>query len=67
MCADCEARRKLVRDALLRAKIGEAATHALKGVAELAGLVAKTGEADMKTRRRQPKKDSGAAGKQLPQ
>lgn len=48
MCPDCEARRKLARDALLRAKIGEAVAHAAKGAAEAVGIKKKTGAAELK-------------------
>lgn len=51
MCPDCEARRKLARDAFLNAKIGEAVAHAAKGAAEAAGLKKKTGVADQKKSR----------------
>lgn len=43
MCADCEARRKMARDALLSAKLGEAAGQIVKGAAEIVGLKEKTG------------------------
>lgn len=43
MCADCEARRKLARDALLNARIGEALGHVAKGAAEIVGIKDKTG------------------------
>lgn len=57
MCPNCEARRKLVRDALLHAKINEAVVQAVKGAAEIAGLKKKTGAADVrvKTRRKREK------------
>ncbi|QRF90884.1 hypothetical protein CLH39_11860 [Alcaligenes faecalis] len=42
MCTDCEARRKLVRDAWVNGKIGEAAGHIVKGAAEMVGLKPKT-------------------------
>lgn len=44
MCTDCEARRKLARDAWVNGKIGEAAGHVAKGAAEMVGLKPKTGE-----------------------
>jgi len=47
MCPDCEARRKLARDALYRAKVGEAVGHAVTGVAEMLGLKAKSGKAEL--------------------
>ncbi len=43
MCTDCEARRKLARDAWVNGKIGEAAGHMAKGAAEMVGLKPKTG------------------------
>ena len=43
MCADCEARRKMARDALMSAKLGEALGHAVKGAAEMVGVKEKTG------------------------
>lgn len=43
MCADCEARRKMARDALLSAKLGEAMGHVAKGAAEIVGVKEKTG------------------------
>lgn len=46
MCADCEARRKMARDALLRAKLGEALGHVVKGAAEIVGVKEKTGAAE---------------------
>lgn len=48
MCPECEARRKMARDALLKAKIGEASSHAVKGVAEAIGLKKKTGLKEFK-------------------
>ena len=53
MCTDCEARRKLARDAWLRANIGEAACHLIKGAAEAIGLKPKAGDAELKARSRQ--------------
>lgn len=43
MCPDCEARRKLARDAWVKGKIGEAAGHIAKGAAEMVGMKTKTG------------------------
>lgn len=43
MCPDCEARRQMARDALLRAKLGEALGHVVKGAAEIVGVKEKTG------------------------
>lgn len=51
MCPDCEARRKLAREAFLNAKIGEAVAHAAKGAAEVVGLKKKTGAAELKKSR----------------
>ncbi len=48
MCPDCEARRKLARDAFLKARVGEAAAQVAKGMAEAVGLKEKTGSADLK-------------------
>lgn len=50
MCPECEARRKLARDALVKAKIGEALGHVAKGVAELAGVREKTGSQELRTK-----------------
>lgn len=47
MCADCEARRKMARDALMSAKLGEALGHVAKGVAEMAGAKEKTGAEEL--------------------
>lgn len=47
MCADCEARRKMARDAFLNAKIGEALGHAVKGAAEIGGIKPKTGSEEL--------------------
>lgn len=64
MCADCEARRKLARDAWLRASMGEVIAQVATGAAEAFGLKEKSGEADMRerSRERQTKSNSGAAG-----
>lgn len=43
MCADCDARRKMAREALLSAKLGEALGHVAKGAAEIVGIKEKTG------------------------
>ncbi len=43
MCTDCDARRKLARDAWVKGKIGEAAGHVAKGAAEMVGLKSKVG------------------------
>lgn len=65
MCADCEARRKLLRDAWMRAKVGEALKHAAKGAAEAAGLKEKTGAAELRVRgqeKKLPSNNTGVAG-----
>lgn len=43
-CTDCEARRKMARDALLNAKLGDFVQHVVKGAAEVVGIKEKTGE-----------------------
>ncbi|TDR34666.1 hypothetical protein [Aquamicrobium defluvii] len=43
MCADCEARRKMAREALLNARFSEALGHVAKGAAEILGIKEKTG------------------------
>lgn len=65
MCADCETRRKLLRDAWMQANIGEALKHAVKGAAEAVGLKEKTGAAELRVRGREktlPPKNTGVAG-----
>lgn len=47
MCADCEARRKMAREAFLNARFGEALGHVGKGVAEIVGVKEKTGAAEL--------------------
>ena len=42
MCPDCEARRKLARDALFKAKLGEAVKQVAIGAAELVRIKPKT-------------------------
>jgi hypothetical protein len=54
-CKDCAARRQMLRDALVNAKIQEALGHAVVGVAEAVGLVPKTGAQELK-RKLTPKK-----------
>lgn len=44
MCPDCEARRKLAREALVNSKISEALGHFVKGAQEIAGIRPKTGQ-----------------------
>lgn len=58
LCKECENRRKLARDALLRSATGEAVGHVIKGVAEMTGLKKKTATAE----RAAAKRKSGAAG-----
>lgn len=61
-CDDCEARYRLMRDAILEGKLMAAAGHAVKGAAEMTGLVEKTGvedEAEAKATRRGRKSDDG--------
>lgn len=58
-CKECSERRKLAREALFRAAVGEATTHVLKGAAELVGLKEKTATAESKAK---AKRKSGAAG-----
>lgn len=60
MCKDCAARRKMAREALLKASVGEAAKHLIKGAAEAAGLRKKSGDAEQKAKR--VKRSSGTAG-----
>jgi len=56
MCADCEARRKMARDALLKAKLGEAVKQIATGAAEVVGIKEKTGAADLAGRKPKPKR-----------
>lgn len=60
MCTDCEARRRLIRDALFKAKVGEALGHAAKGVAEAVGLKPKTGSQELAQKRRRARPTSNA-------
>lgn len=60
-CKECEERRRLAREALLRSAVGEAAVHVIKGAAELVGIKKKTATADRK--KAAAKRKSGAAGK----
>lgn len=60
MCPDCAARRQLIRNAFLNAKIAEAIGHVAKGAAEIVGLKEKTGAADIKSR---PTRDRPATTK----
>lgn len=55
-CENCTARAKLLRDALIQARIKETIYHAAVGIVEFAGLKDKTGLKD------QARKNSGAAG-----
>lgn len=59
-CKECEERRKLAREALLRSATGEAIAHVAKGAAEMSGLKKKTATADRK--KAEAKRKSGAAG-----
>jgi len=59
-CKECEERRRLAREALLRSAVGEAAVHVAKGVAELVGIKKKTATVDRK--KAVAKRKSGAAG-----
>lgn len=60
-CKDCEERRKLARDALLRSAVGETIKHVVKGAAEMAGVKKKTATAERK--RAVAKRESGTSGK----
>jgi len=60
-CKECEERRRLAREALLRSAVGEAAVHVVKGAAELAGIKRKTATADRE--KAAAKRKPGAAGK----
>ena len=60
-CKECEERRRLAREALLRSAVGEAAVHVVKGAAEMAGIKKKTATADRK--KAAAKRTAGAAGK----
>jgi|GEM_PF-3659131 len=59
-CKNCEERRKLAREALLRSAVGETIIHIAKGAAEMAGLKKKTAIAEKKA---VAKRKSGATGK----
>lgn len=61
MCADCEARGKLARDAWVKGKIGEAAGHVAKGAAEMVGLKPKTGVQELA---RKPERTKSRANKE---
>ena len=52
MCPECEARRKLAREALIKAKISEALGHVAKGVAEAVGVKEKTAIAETKAKQK---------------
>lgn len=58
-CKDCEARRKMARDALLRSAVGETVKQLSFGAAEMVGLKQKTAKAEADAII-----DSGDAGKQ---
>ena len=55
-CPDCEARRKMAREALLSAKIGEAMTQIAKGAAELVGMKEKSGSDDLAAKSGAPRR-----------
>lgn len=59
-CKNCEERRKLARDALLRSAVGETIMHVAKGAAEMAGVKKKTAIAERK--KAVVKRESGASG-----
>lgn len=48
MCKECEARRKLARDALFNKQVGNVIKHVVKGAAEAVGLKEKTAIAETK-------------------
>lgn len=60
-CKDCEERRKLAREALLRSAVGETIMHVAKGAAEMAGVKKKTATAERK--KAVAKRKSGTSGK----
>lgn len=65
MCPECEARRKMARDALINARIGEALGHVAKGAAEMIGLKPKVALVEKSDKAENPaksKKNPGAAG-----
>lgn len=55
MCKDCDARRKMMRDALFSAKLRELAVHAISGSSEIIGLKEKTGQKELKSREAKPR------------
>lgn len=59
-CPDCDARRRMARDALFNAKVGETLGHVVTGAAEAVGLKEKTGAADeaAKAEKPEPKRKS---------
>lgn len=59
-CKECEERRRLAREALLRSAVGEAVVHVVKGAAEMAGIKKRTATADRK--KAAAKRKPGAAG-----
>lgn len=66
MCTDCQARARMMRQDLINARMIGAATHAVKGLAEMVGLKEKTGaaeEAEFKVEAETPAK-AGAPIKQ---
>ena len=60
-CKECEERRRLAREALLRSAVGEAAVHVVKGAAELVGIKKKTATADRKKAGAKRKKKAGSS------
>lgn len=60
-CKNCEERRKLARDALLRSAVGETIIHIAKGAAEITGVKKKT--AIVERKKAVAKLESGASGK----
>lgn len=63
-CKDCEARRKMARDALLRSAVGETVKQLSFGAAEMVGLKQKTAKAEAAKAEADAIIDSGDAGKQ---
>lgn len=51
-CKECEARRKLARDALFNAELLKSAGHVAKGAVEALGIKKKTGVAELKSAKR---------------
>lgn len=55
-CPACEARRRMLRDALMQAKLKESLGHAVKGAAEIVGLKPKTAVVEQTESRRVSRK-----------